>query len=288
MVVAEPLRPVGVLARQPRAALESERVELVPRVAVGELHRPNRGQHPPGVIRDRVHGAERVLAAVPGAYATAEAGLVAGDEARPVQRRAALDLVPEVDHRVRVRVRRLDGEAREVDVPVVAQSLESGRDLGRTRVPGHDSTDLRRPTRRTHDEDDPALLARREIEVVGERADAVATRRMGVGWNARLHDDRVGQIPAAADEVLAVAGVAGRGFAAAEEVGQWIELGPDSDHAFFAVAEYDVLGPVQVRHVADCVGQAELNVAERPQVPRRRASVPDRHDPQLAGGRLID
>jgi hypothetical protein len=76
---------------------------------------------------------------------------------------------------------------------------------------------------------------------------------------ARLDDDRVGQVAAAADEVLAVAGVAGRGLAAAEEVVERRELGPDPDDAVLAAAEDDVLGPVQV--VRSLKASAKLNSA---------------------------
>ena len=120
----------GILGRQPRPALAGQRIELVPGVAVGELHLPDPGQHPAGVVRNGVHRAERVLAAVARAHAAAHAGLVGGDEARPVERRAALDLVPEVEHGVRVGVRRLDREAREIGVPVVAQGRERRVHLG--------------------------------------------------------------------------------------------------------------------------------------------------------------
>ena len=265
-----------------------EREELVPGVAVGELHLPDGGQHPAGVVRHGVHRAERVLAAVARAHAAAQAGLVAGDEARPVQRRAALDLVPEVEHRVRVGVGRLDGEAREVRGPVIAEGRESGGDLGRIREASHDSADLRRPFRGAHDVDDLALLARGQLDVVGQRADAVAARRGGVGGRARLDDDRVGEVPPAADEILAVAGVAGRRLAAAEEVRQRLELGPDPDDPVLAAAEDDVLGPVQVGQVVERVGEAELGVAERAQAARGRPGVANLQDPQLARRRLID
>ena len=123
---------------------------------------------------------------------------------------------------------------------------------------------------------------------MGQRADAVAARRLCVGGNARLHDDRVRQVTPAADEILAVAGISGRSLAAGEEVSERVELGPDPDDAAIAAAEDDVLGPVQVRQVVDGVGKAELDVAERAQLARRGTRVANLHDPQLARGRLVD
>ena len=96
----------------------------MPRVPVEELQPPDAGQRLARPLRDGVHRAEGVLRRVARAHAAADARLVGRREARPVERRPALHLVPDVDHRVQIRVGRLDDEAREVRVPVVAQRAE--------------------------------------------------------------------------------------------------------------------------------------------------------------------
>ena len=52
--------------------------------------------------------------------------------------------------------------------------------------------------------DDPPLLARRELELVAERADAVPARRLASRRLALLDDERRREVAAAADECLAV------------------------------------------------------------------------------------
>ena len=177
---------------------------LVPGVAVLVLQVPERVS----VARARsggvVHRAQRVLRRVARAHAAAGPGLVAGDEARPVERRPALDLVPDVDHRVELGVGRLDGEAAEVLVPVGAQRGEGGLDrVGvAERLPC--TRDLGFVVGDPEHEDDLVLLAGQEVELVAERADAVPARRLGVRGLAALDDDRVREVAAAADERLPV------------------------------------------------------------------------------------
>ena len=107
VVVAEPLRPVGELARQPRPALAGERKDLVPGVAVLELQMPETSSISRACAGRGLHGAQRVLRRIARAHAAPQPGLVGGNEARPVERGAALDRVPEVEHGVHLGVRRL-------------------------------------------------------------------------------------------------------------------------------------------------------------------------------------
>ena len=176
----------------------------MPRVPVEELEPPDAGQRLARPLRGGVHRAERVLRRVARAHAASQARLVGRREARPVEGRPALHLVPDVDHRVQLRVGRLDDEAREVRVPVLAQRAERRVGGGGVAVRGGHPPSLGRVGRDPEHEDDPPLLARRELELVAERADAVPARRLASRRLAPLDDERRREVAAAADECLAV------------------------------------------------------------------------------------
>ena len=81
VVVAEPLRPLGVLGGEPRPTLSGEREELVPGVPVGELQLPELLQPRLGEVRLDVGGGQGVLGAVARPHAPSQARLVSRNEA---------------------------------------------------------------------------------------------------------------------------------------------------------------------------------------------------------------
>ncbi len=282
VVVAEPLRPVGELGGKSARALAGERVELVPGVSVEKLEAPKPGQRLAGARRSGVHGAERVLRRVACAHPAADTRLVGGDEARPVEGRPALDLVPEVDHRVQLRVGRLDRERGEVGVPVVAECPERPLDVPAVAKRRADALELGVVSDGAEHEDDLALLAGRQLELVTEDADAVPARRADVRRLAVLDHDRIRQVAIATDERLAIRVESQRIDIGREEAPVRSKHGAGDDHAVLEGAPDDVLRPVEVLLVDDRVGKAELHVAEAAQTAQAVTRVADPQSPELA------
>ena len=282
VVVREPLGPGRELRGEPRAAVARERKDLVPRVAVEELQRQRASERPACLRGQAVHRPQDVLGGVPGSHAATQARLVAGDEARPVERRPALDLVPRREHLGHLGIGRHDREASQVGVPVGPQGREGAVDLRRLGVPGDHPGDLLGAVCHSEDVDQPAFLARPQLEVVRERSNRVSTRRARVRGLARLDDDRRGEIAAAPHEVVPVAGPAARRLARPEERGRRAEARGGKDRVALPPAGHDVLRPVQVLLVAQAVEIAELGKGEGADAARGSARVPDARHPQLA------
>ena len=164
----------------------------------------------PRARRDHVHKTEQVLIRVAKAHAAPDARLVERSRARHVERDHALIGVPDVDHAVRVSVRRADLQDAEQAIPIRPQRIEGGVHVGLVEILGDDRLDRtlvdRLRVRRielfvgrifvvSQHKDDLACLARLERHLDVMRSDGLPAVRDRVERFAAL--DCGGVIPAA-------------------------------------------------------------------------------------------
>ena len=126
----QPVRIVVEVAANVVVAALGERLVLVIRAAGRQLRR---GQVEDAFARARrhhVHEAQQVLVGIAEAQSAPDARFIERRRARHVERRHALVRVPDVDHAIGVDVGRLHLADAEQFVPVRAQALEGGVNVG--------------------------------------------------------------------------------------------------------------------------------------------------------------
>ena len=121
-IVVEARADVGIPALR-------ERLVLVVGAAVRELDRGDVQDPFPRALRDQVHEAQKVLAAVAEAHAAAGPALVIGSAAAHVEGDHALVLVPDVHHAVQLFLAAFQGEAGKQARPVGAELIHRGVEL---------------------------------------------------------------------------------------------------------------------------------------------------------------
>ncbi len=264
MVVAEPLRPRREFSGQTGAALAGERQHLVPGVSVLVLQTPQHSQRGPCAVSGVVYGAQGVLRRIARTHAPTGSRLVGRNEARPEKRGATLDGIPHVQHGIDDRIRRVDGEAAQIVVPVPAQVRERCDHILGIAKARHLRRDARRLVGHAHDKDDFLFLSGAQGQVVAQRSDVVAPRGLDVAGLAPLDHLGVRQIPPATDENLPIGIEAGRLDAGSKEVGGRREARLRGDDAVFDPRFEDVLAPVEVELIVERIAEAEFNVGKCP------------------------
>ena len=162
-------------------------------VAFGELPRRRAQEVLPGEVRPGEQKRQRVLQLIAEAERTARLGV-----ARPRPDAAAQGLIeqPPVHHHVERIVRRLHLDPAQNLVPASESAIASDLGGGDRAMPGDESTSVRRVVALSEQDDEPARLARRELEVDRERragieAGAEVSREVGQGERRRRGEGTV-------------------------------------------------------------------------------------------------